>query len=165
MTTPPKKILFVCTGNICRSALAELLLRQKLEAGRLAGFEVKSAGVGTKPDLVCPPEMLDVLKKLGLDGTKHKSQPLSGELVDWADLILAMEGMQQMLVATRFPRSVAKVRVLKKYVQAPGDADIEDPFRQSKKVYESSAAEIRQAVEKLFEKLKGGPDGPPKEKS
>ncbi len=106
MNPSPKKILFVCTGNICRSTLAEYLFRKRAEENSAGGWESKSAGVAAFPGMESPAEITAILKRNGIDGSGHRAQVVSRELVDWADLILTMEAGHQMVVARQFPRTV-----------------------------------------------------------
>ncbi len=152
----PRRILFVCTGNTCRSAMAEHLFRHKAREAGLTEAEAKSAGVAARPGWPSPPEALQALEKLGIRDVKHRSQPLSAELVDWADLILTMETGHQTVAAARFPAAVGKVRVLKSYAGLPGRRDIPDPIGQGQEVYDACAVEIAQALDKILEKLTGG---------
>ena len=92
-------VLFVCTGNTCRSPMAELLMRaqpgQVFEAARSTSWKitassVMSAGIAAAPG--CPPtsEAVQVMREQGLDLSRHEAQPLTEQLVRHADLILAM---------------------------------------------------------------------------
>lgn len=83
-------ILFVCTGNTCRSPMAELLARDELERRRWAHVRVSSAGVAAEPGLPASPFAQSVVRQLGLDLAPHRSRVLDPPLVAWADLVLAM---------------------------------------------------------------------------
>ena len=145
--------MYVCTGNLCRSVLAEYFFRGRLaEAGR-TGVEARSAGVMAMPGVAASPEVLKILRRRGFQTIAHQSRSFSPELMDWADLILTMEIKHQTWLASRFPRSVGKVRVLKSYVDAERPWDIKDPIGQNEKAFEECAAEIDDAVKKLLQKL------------
>ena len=83
-----KTILFVCTGNICRSPMAEGLFRQAFK-GR-GDFEVYSAGVGAVDGLPPSEHAVRALKEMGIDISHQRSRMLSGELVRRADYIFGM---------------------------------------------------------------------------
>ena len=134
--------------------MAEQLFRKRLREEKVEGVELKSAGVGAAPDAPSPPQALEALKRFGLDGSAHRSRVLSADLVDWADLILGMDGMHQMVTASRFPRSVGRVHILKSYAGAEGRTDIADPIGKKQETYDKCAAEIEAALKKLLEKLK-----------
>src|SRR5690349_11718390 len=83
-------VLFVCTGNTCRSPMAEALAREELE--RRGWHHVRLASAGTAADFGQPASgnAVSVLARKGIDLDRHSSQPLTRALVEWADLILAM---------------------------------------------------------------------------
>jgi protein-tyrosine-phosphatase len=83
------RILFVCTGNQCRSPMASALLRSRLVRAGATGCTVESAGFVSAGRPV-PPEVLEVMSALGLDLSDHRSRPVEEQVVDGADLILVM---------------------------------------------------------------------------
>jgi protein-tyrosine phosphatase len=147
-------ILFICTGNICRSIIAEHVFRKKAQDAGLTDVATKSAGVAAAEGLTSPEQIYKIIARYGAAKPVHCAQPFTGELADWADLILAMDAGHQMAAAVRFPRIVGKVHVLKSYVGAPGPADISDPFGRAAKHYEAGATDIETALDLLIQKLK-----------
>lgn len=108
-------ILFVCTGNTCRSPMAEGLLR-KLAKERGVGVEVRSAGVSAIPGTSISRHAAGILQDEGIHDRMVSSQ-LTGEAVAWADLILTLTGAHKRHLLQVFPSAVAKTHTLKEYVQ------------------------------------------------
>lgn len=103
------KILFVCTGNTCRSPMAEAVLKDKTT------YEVQSAGIAATTGISTNPQAVDVLKENKIDYT-GTSQPLTSELVDWADLILTMTYQHKQAVVSLHSDGFGKTYTLKEYV-------------------------------------------------
>ncbi len=83
-------LLFLCTGNTCRSPLAEAIARDAVAARGWRHVRVQSAGVSAAPGCAASPEGVAVAARAGIDLSGHRSQPLTPGLAQWADLILAM---------------------------------------------------------------------------
>ena len=96
-----KKILFICTGNICRSPMAEGLLRHMLR-GR-DDVQVASAGLGAMDGLAVTDAAADVMAECAIDISTHLSQPLNSDLVRQADFIFVMTRQHQDALQTLFP--------------------------------------------------------------
>ncbi len=90
VTAETFRVLFVCTGNTCRSPLAQVLALRELEALGWTHVEVRSAGVAAASGEPASEGARQVAERHGLSLEEHRSTPLDRELVAWADLILAM---------------------------------------------------------------------------
>ena len=144
-------ILFVCTGNICRSPMAEAYLRHQCTERGLTDVEVASAGTAAPPGCPASAQGRFVLWEEGVALDGHQSQPLSRELVESADLILAMTEGHRRQIESRFPESRGKVRTLLSLIGSP--ADVFDPYGGAVEDYAACFERMRPALEKLAEDL------------
>jgi protein-tyrosine phosphatase len=124
-------ILFVCTGNTCRSPMAEALCRHYLEEqgmGResVLPFWVRSSGTSAVADMPADPQAVAVLKKLKLDLQHHSSKPLTPEMIDTADWIFTMTWAQRESILRLMPTCRDRLRLL----SSQGE-DIPDPASRS----------------------------------
>lgn len=110
------RILFVCTGNTCRSPMAEGMMRKILSEEGLTDIEVRSAGVAAYEGTPLSDHAASVLKSKGCTGPSA-STFLSHTLVDWADLVLTMTSSHKRHTIQLYPEAVDKVYTLKEYVQ------------------------------------------------
>lgn len=140
------KVLFICTGNMCRSPAAELLLRHY----GAAGFEARSRGTGVQPNFGLHKKMAALLKADGVTALAHKGSLVMEPDIDWADLILVMEEGHRDALADQFPQSMRKTQLLLDYA-GPG-GDLEDPMGKDDKVFAQVFETIKAAVLKLIEK-------------
>ncbi|RXT08686.1 low molecular weight protein arginine phosphatase [Ammoniphilus sp. CFH 90114] len=144
-------LLFVCTGNTCRSPMAEGLMRKLVEREGLK-VEVQSAGVAAYAGTPASVHTSTILRARGIE-SQHASQPVTSELVSWADLILTMTMSHKQVVAGQFPEAQGKLYTLKEYIGGLGDMDIMDPFGGSLDVYRRTETELDAALEKLKDKI------------
>lgn len=110
-----KNILFVCTGNTCRSPMAEAILR-KLASERQLALEVRSAGVAAMDGTSLSRYAEAVLHDHGIH-EPFRSTALHEQLLEWADLILTLTQSHKQYVLERFPVAVGKTHTLKEYVE------------------------------------------------
>jgi protein-tyrosine-phosphatase len=142
------KILFVCTGNICRSPMAEGLLKKMR-----GDFSVSSAGISAVTGWAPPIEAAEVMEGYGVDISNHRATQVSEEMIENSDLILTMGRHHKEWIKNRYPQADGKIFTLKEY--AGTGTDIEDPYGSSKDFYEVIAEEITEALKKVnFEELK-----------
>lgn len=155
------RVLFVCTGNTCRSPMAEALLRCR---ARERGWqvEVRSAGLAAIPGLPASEHAREVLKRRGADLGDHRSRPLDRADLEWAELVLTMTAQHKRMVVLQFPRTADKVFTLTEYVnRGDGARDIADPFGGDLEAYARCADEIDAAVSALVVRAVSGSDRSP----
>jgi protein-tyrosine phosphatase len=111
-----KKILFVCTGNTCRSSMAAGIARKLLADRGIKDIEVLSAGTAAEPGAPASPEAVAAMAEAGVDISGHRTVRLTPELVRSADLILTMTRGHQRQVLQMVPEAQDKVHVLKEFV-------------------------------------------------
>ncbi|SDZ41557.1 low molecular weight protein arginine phosphatase [Bacillus sp. 166amftsu] len=145
-----KRVLFVCTGNTCRSPMAEALLRHYGEGK----FEAKSAGVFANPGSDASLYAKDALAEKGVK-IAHASQQITEELLEWADMVLTMTESHKQLVLGYYPNAGEKVHTLYKFVEGTSK-DISDPFGGSLSIYQSTLVEMEELIQTLLEKHSEG---------
>ncbi|HEY9418990.1 MAG TPA: serine hydroxymethyltransferase [Candidatus Udaeobacter sp.] len=141
-----KSVLFVCTGNICRSPIAEGIFRQML--GNRKDIEVASAGVhavrGQPPSLYA----VQVCEEEGVDISGLRSQPLTAALVDRATHIFAMTGAHLETIQMLFPDGAEKSFLLREFEEPDTTVwrDVPDPIGLGRDIYEACARTIKNAL-------------------
>ncbi|MBI5623500.1 MAG: threonylcarbamoyl-AMP synthase [Elusimicrobia bacterium] len=145
-----RNILFVCTGNSCRSVMGEKLL-EKLASGLEPGFSARSCGVAAERYFEVPAPVYAVLEPLGIPRFDHVPQLVTRELLAWADFAFAMTDEHLEEVLDRYPEFTGKVHVLGRYVDL-AHPSIEDPIGQSEAVYAACRDKLREAIEAFLHK-------------
>ena len=148
-------ILFLCTGNVSRSYLAEALFKNELQSLKQSdGFSVVSAGLRAFPGSPPDPNMEAFLTERGIEGRGRGARQVRKVDLEWADLILVMEKSHVESIKQTWPRESGKVKLLGAYVpSALGEEDIADPHGRSPYHYRLAQARIALAVKCLARSL------------
>lgn len=152
----PYRVLLVCTGNTCRSPMAEAILSDLLKS-RAGAFEISSAGLFAPEGGEANDRAVEVMREEGLDLSEHRTRRLTRDLVERADLILVMERSQRAWIKARHPGAAEKTFTIAEYAWPGEDEDIGDPIGGDLDEYRKTAAKLRRALEQVAEKLAAGP--------
>lgn len=149
-----RSVLFVCTGNTCRSVMAEGFLKKYLEDNNRGDVSVQSAGINALGGQSPTAETVMVMRGEGIDVSGHRSQYLTGELIKSSDLILTMEEYHKNRIAQWVPESASKTYMLKEYGTASVGADlskldVSDPIGRPVEDYVSCEKEIKSEIERI----------------
>ncbi|MDR6999372.1 low molecular weight protein arginine phosphatase [Neobacillus niacini] len=143
-----QRILFVCTGNTCRSPMAEAILKNK----NLEGIEVRSAGIFAIDGNEASAHAKKVIEENQIVHN-HQSSLLTGGEVGWADLILTMTDSHKDAILINHPESAAKLFTLKEFAGETVYHDVSDPYGGNISIYRETFQELEQLIDRVIEKL------------
>lgn len=146
-----KKILFVCTGNTCRSPMAELLMKSKLKNAGIKDVRVKSAGLFASDGEKMSKNSAAALKSAGIKPYSFRSRRITADILRKSDLIVCMTAEHKSMLS-----GLSNVYTVK---ELTGVSDIPDPYGQDGEVYVATMKAIDNACEIMLKKIikaKGG---------
>lgn len=149
-----KKIMFICTGNTCRSAMAEGLLKKMLQDKGITDVEVYSAGLHASTGEYSTDEAIKVMQEqYDVNILNHQSVNVKNTNIKDMDLVLCATHAQLTTLEYMYPEIEHRIFTIKEYAYGPQveDKDIDDPWGYPITVYEKCAKEIYDALEKILE--------------
>ncbi len=152
----PGHIVIVCTANICRSPMGEGLLAHALsaETGPLRHLKVISAGIAARPGDPVSANSVAALRKVGIDISGHRAQPLTQEMLDDALAVFCMTRSHTGVIEIQASPVPERLHLFRDFMPADAHREIADPFGGSLKHYEHSRDEMVEAIPGLLAYLR-----------
>ena len=150
-------IMFICTGNICRSAMAHWLFVKKLKDEKIKDVNVFSSGIYAEDGDVSTYNAVEVMKEYDVDLKKHRAVNIRNSNIEKMDLILCMTKSHKYGVIDIYPELKDKVFTMKEYVnydEQGKDEDIRDPWGYDIETYRFCIVEIDKCLDLLLNKIK-----------
>ncbi|MFC7685829.1 low molecular weight protein arginine phosphatase [Ureibacillus sp. GCM10028918] len=144
-------IYFICTGNTCRSPMAEAILSNK----KLDGVQVKSAGIYALEGGEISENAKAIIEQEQIPYF-HITSQVKQEDIEWADIILTMTLAHKNMILLSYPNAQGKTFTLKEYVVPFSSKDVSDPFGGDLTTYKHTYLELNRLIDELVMKISGG---------
>ena len=148
------KIMFICTGNICRSAMAHRMLEKRLKDIKNSEIEVYSCGIYAENGDGSTYNAINVMKDYDVDLSTHRATNINNSKIEEMDLILCATNTHKQEVIYMYPKLKEKVFTMKEYINKnTEDLNIKDPWGYDSYVYERCAEEINEVIDSIIDRL------------
>lgn len=150
-----KRILFVCSGNTCRSPMAQALFARILgdqKPEQVEEYEVGSAGIFAAEGMPAAREAVKAMAKYDIDLSEHKSRQLDPTMMQNADLILTMTRVHRDCLLDMFPNIQAQICLLGDFAGLM-DEEVCDPYGKGEPVYHQCADQLMKILKNIVHKL------------
>ncbi len=142
------KILIVCIGNICRSPMAEAILKHRMQSIK-SPLTISSAGIAALEGKSMDPFAQEILLEAGIDGSLHRARQLTSAMLIDAELVLVMEQNHRKKIECMFPNVCGKVHLLGKWE----NFEVPDPYKKSKLIFKDTYQLIVKGIDQWQAKL------------
>ena len=150
----PYTILFVCTGNICRSPMAEAMLRNIMPADQKPKVRVASAGTHATDGLPAEPHAVRVMSEFSIDLSGHLSRMIRPEILSGADLVLVMEALHDRELRNFGFAEISDIRLMGSFGVPAELGEIPDPYGRDLAYYRRTASQILSCLDGVIEHLR-----------
>ncbi len=145
-----ERVLVVCVGNVCRSPVAEAMLRRAIP-----GLRVESAGLGALEGQGVDPTAREIAEADGLEVAGHTARQVTRQMIQQAQLILVMSERQRHAIAELSPEAMGKTMLLGKWLAGGKGCDIPDPYRKDRDTFARVHGLLREATDAWVARLPG----------
>lgn len=148
-----KKIMFICTGNICRSAMAEWLMKKLVKDNNIEA-KIYSSGIFAEDGDIPTYNAIEAIKEYGVDLREHRATNIRRSKIEDMDIILCATNSHKNNVINMYPNLKDKIYTIKEYAGFnESDLDIQDPFGYDIETYRFCASAINDCLEKIKDKI------------